>query len=143
MEKIGVKSIVIKSGKYKDIGSVFKEMSTEERRLLQSVIDDIHQQFIDAVAEGRKLKREKVVAIADGRIFTGKLAKEMGLIDTLGTLEDTIKLAAELSGIKGEPKVVTEEKKLGILSILKGTLIDEISKEYPQRKINLQYIYSP
>lgn len=106
MRKIGLKSVLIKSGEFKDVMSPFKAMTDEERTMLQGVIDSVHNQFIEAVTSGRKLKREDVVKIADGRIFSGEQAKELGLIDSFGTLQDTISMAAEYSGIKGEPNVV-------------------------------------
>jgi len=74
-KKIGIKGVVLKSGEHKDIGSPFREMTPDEKKIMQEVIDNVHQQFIQAVAEGRKLDREKVAQIADGRIFTGEQAK--------------------------------------------------------------------
>jgi protease-4 len=109
--KIGLKSIVIKSGKYKDILSPTRELKGEERDLLQGVIDNIHSQFIDAVALGRDIPREKVVEIADGRIFSGEQAKQLGLVDELGNLQDAIESAAEMSDIEGRPNVIYPEKK--------------------------------
>ncbi len=75
LEKIGVKSVVVKSGKHKDIGSILRAMSAEEKEMLQRVLDDVHNQFIEAVAKGRGIKEDVVKGIADGRIFTGKQAK--------------------------------------------------------------------
>ena len=111
LKKIGLRSNVIKSGKHKDIGSPMRPMTEEDRQLLQGVLDSIHEQFIRAVAEGRNLPLEKVRALADGRIFSGEQAKGLGLIDSLGNLEDAIALAAEMGGIKGEPEVIYPEKK--------------------------------
>lgn len=109
--KIGLKSVVIKSGKYKDILSPTRELQQEERRLLQDVIDSVHGQFITAVAEGRNLPRDKVAEIADGRIMSGEQALGLGLVDTLGNLQDAVKIAAEIAGISGKPTVVYPEKK--------------------------------
>jgi protease-4 len=109
--KIGLKSVIIKSGKYKDILSPTRTMSPEEQALLQGVIDSVHNQFIDAVAKGRKLPREKVVQIADGRIFSGEQAKTLGLVDQLGNFQDALDTAAQLCGIKGEPRVLFPEKR--------------------------------
>ncbi|MDY6855327.1 MAG: signal peptide peptidase SppA [Thermodesulfobacteriota bacterium] len=111
MRKIGFKSVLIKSGEFKDVMSPFKAMTNEERNILQGVIDSVHNQFIEAVVNGRKLKREDVIKIADGRIFSGEQAKELGLVDSLGTLQDTISMAAEYTGITGEPKVVYPPQK--------------------------------
>jgi len=111
MEKIGLKGIVIKSGKYKDIMSPLRDIDKEERELIQNVIDDIHNQFVSSVAEERHLEKATVEAIADGRIFTGLQAKETGLIDEIGTFYDAIDMAAEMAGIEGEPKIIYPEKK--------------------------------
>lgn len=127
--KIGLKSVVIKSGKYKDILSPTRELESAERGLIQGVIDSIHSQFIDAVALGRGIDREKIAAIADGRIFSGEQAKEQGLVDELGNLQDAIKRASESAGIVGEPKVVypAKEKPSILEFLLEGTL-----KEFQQ-----------
>lgn len=108
--KIGLKGYVVKSGKYKDVGSPLREMEKEERELLQSVINDVNGQFIKAVAEGRGLRPEEVEKIADGRIFTGAQAKELKLVDELGGLSDAIALGASLAGIEGEPDVIYPER---------------------------------
>ena len=105
LKKIGVEGIVIKSGKFKDVGSPLRKMTVEEQALLQSVMDDVHKQFIEAVAEGRALEVSTVQALADGRIFTGRQAKEAKFVDELGNLEDAIQLAAELGReLKGSRK---------------------------------------
>lgn len=119
LEKIGVKGMVIKAGEYKDIGSPYRDMTPQEKRLLQGVIDDVHQQFIDAVAQGRGLKNEDVRSIADGRIFTGRQAMDLKLVDQLGDLEASIRVAAEMAGIKGKPRVVSSDKKMRLLDYLK------------------------
>jgi protease-4 len=111
LKKIGLRSNVVKSGKHKDIGSPMRPMTEEERKLLQGVLDSIHEQFIQAVADGRKLPVETIRPLADGRIFSGNQAKSLGLIDSLGNLEDAITLAAQMGGIKGEPEVIYPEKK--------------------------------
>ncbi|MCX8042706.1 MAG: signal peptide peptidase SppA [Desulfobacterota bacterium] len=109
--KIGLKSVVIKSGKYKDILSPTRTLKEEERKLLQDVIDTVHGQFINAVAEGRRLPRDTVAAIADGRIFSGEQAKQLGLVDVLGNLQDAITIAGRQAGIPGKPSVIYPEKK--------------------------------
>jgi len=121
-EKVGLEQQVIKSGKYKDMGSSTRDLTDEERALLQETIDDVHRQFVDAIFEGRQavLTREEVVAIADGRIFTGQQALELKLIDQLGGLQDAVDRAAFLGGIEGEPRVVREERKLSLLERLMG-----------------------
>ncbi|HEY8394480.1 MAG TPA: signal peptide peptidase SppA [Thermaerobacter sp.] len=99
-EKLGIEVEAIKSGPYKDIGSTSRPPTEEERRLLQGLVDDIFQQFVDVVAQGRRLSRERVLALADGRVLTGRQAKEAGLVDELGTFEDAVELAAELARIE-------------------------------------------
>jgi len=141
MTKIGVKTEVIKSGRNKDIGSVFRTMKKEERELLQGVSDNIHEQFIRAVAEGRKMKVEDVRKIADGRIFSGEQALAGGLVNRLGTLEDAIREAARLAGIKGEPHVVEKEDRLSFLEVLRNGLPRELSDVLPTVKI--KYLYTP
>ncbi len=115
MKKIGLKTEVIKSGKFKDIGSPMREFTEEEKKLLQGVIDDVYDQFVNAVADGRNISVQKVKELSDGRIFTGRQAFEMGLVDKLGSLEDAIELAAELVGIEGKPKIVSERKERNLL----------------------------
>lgn len=105
LDKIGWRNEVVKSGQHKDIGSPNRPMSEAERRILQALLDDVHDQFISAVVEGRKLDAKKVRELADGRIFTGRQAKAAGLVDELGGLEEAIDLAAELAGIE-DPDVV-------------------------------------
>jgi len=142
MDKIGIKTNVIKSGQYKDIGSVMKELTPEEQELLQGVMDDVHKQFIQAVAEGRGMTFEEVARLSDGRIFSGAQAKELGLVDELGGLEDSIKLCASLAGIKGEPEVVTRKEKIGFLDLLiSGKLSGRLPDMFPTLKI--KYLLSP
>lgn len=108
--KLGLKSLVVKSGEHKDIASPFRPMSSEDRKILQGVIDDVYDQFVSAVAEGRNLSVEKVRNLADGRIFTGRQAKEIGLVDELGGMQDAVGIAKDLAGISGEPKLVYPPK---------------------------------
>ena len=140
LKKIGVETQVIKSGKHKDIASPFKSMSPEERKILQSVLDDVHEQFISAVSDSKGIDFEEIKKLADGRIFTGKKAKELGLVDALGNLEDAIKLAGQISGIKGEPQVVTKKKKFSFWDILSDGFPKELIKDsFPT--IKLKYMF--
>lgn len=122
LKKIGVEGIVVKSGKFKDIGSPLRKMTDEEQALLQSVMDDVHKQFIDAVAEGRAMEVDTVQALADGRIFTGRQAKEAKLVDELGNLDDAIQLAADIAGIEGEPKVVEPRRRFSLRELIESRL---------------------
>ncbi|MSP38357.1 MAG: signal peptide peptidase SppA [Deltaproteobacteria bacterium] len=105
MKKIGVKGYNVKSGANKDIGSPFQPLSVEGREILQSLVDNVHGQFVAAVAAGRGLDEAVVRKLADGRIYSGAQAKDLGLVDELGTLEDAIELAARQGKISGEPAV--------------------------------------
>lgn len=120
MKKIGVESVVIKSGSHKDLGSPFRAMNAEDRTILQNVMDDVHSQFIEAVAAGRSLEIKDVRMLSDGRIFTGRQAKAAKLVDELGDLNDAIKLAADMAGIEGEPRVVEPRKRFSIRELIEG-----------------------
>lgn len=111
MDKIGIKSYTLKTGKYKDSGSPLRKFSAEDRAMLKSVIDNTHQQFVRAVAEGRRLPVEEVRKIADGRIMSGEQAMGYKLVDRLGTLQDAIEEAGRLAGISGEPELLLPPKK--------------------------------
>ncbi|MCB9489117.1 MAG: signal peptide peptidase SppA [Deltaproteobacteria bacterium] len=106
LEKIGVDPEVVKSGRFKDIGSYDRKMTDDERALLQGVIDDVLSQFVGAVAQGRGMSEDAVRAIADGRIFTGRQAMEAGLVDSLGNFNDAVEVAADLANIQGKPRLV-------------------------------------
>ena len=139
LEKVGVQSVVIKSGRYKDLASPFRAMSAEDRALLQSVLDDVHDQFIRAVATGRAMKVEQVRDLADGRIFTGRQARTAKLVDELGDLQDSIKLAARLVGIEGEPRVVEPRKRFSFRDLLDNFFWGQGAQLVPSR-INLKYL---
>lgn len=141
MNKIGVKTEVIKSGQHKDIASIFRGIKKEEREILQDVLDNVHEQFIEAVAEGRKMVHDDVKRIADGRIFTGQQALKVGLVDELGNLEDAMKAAAKLSGIKGEPVVVTKKEKFSFIDLLRGKMPKELADIFPSVKV--KYLFAP
>jgi protease-4 len=111
MDKIGIKSHTLKTGKYKDSGSPLRDFTPEDRAMLQAVIDNTHQQFVKAVAESRKLPLEDVRKIADGRILSGEQAMAYKLVDRLGTLQDAIEEAGKQSGITGEPELLLPPKK--------------------------------
>ncbi|TKB77242.1 MAG: signal peptide peptidase SppA [Nitrospira sp.] len=140
LQKIGVEGVVIKSGKYKDVGSPLRKMSADERGLLQGVMDDVHKQFIEAVAEGRSLELRAAQALADGRIFTGRQAKEAKLVDELGDLEDAIQLAAEVVGIEGEPKVIEPRRRFSLREVLDSKLSMLFPKLDVQPGVNLKYL---
>ncbi len=111
LSKVGVKASVIKSGKYKDIGSPIREMTEDEKSLLQGLVDDIYRQFLDVVIRHRAISSNTIKNIADGRIFTGRQAQQLGLVDYLGDKQYAIKILAKLVGIQGDPVVVYPRKR--------------------------------
>lgn len=140
LHKIGIEGVVIKSGKYKDVGSPLRKMSEEERGLLQTVMDDVHKQFIEAVANGRALEVTDVQALADGRIFTGRQAKDARLVDELGDLEDAIQLAADVVGIEGEPKVVEPRRRFSIRELIDSQLSGMFPKLDFHPGVSMKYL---
>ena len=121
-DKVGLEHQVIKSGQFKDTGSPFRTLTEEEQAVLQATVDDVYNQFVDTIAEarGNLLTRTEVVELADGRIFSGRQALDSKLIDQLGNLPDAIKIAGELGGIEGKPKVLRKEKKTSLFEQLVG-----------------------
>ena len=143
--KIGVKPVIIKSGKYKDVGSPLRAMNPEERKLLQNVVDDVHQQFVQAVAKGRGLSVSEVKEIADGRIMTGQQALKLKLIDEIGGLEKTLELLAKKIGVEGRPKVIEEKEKTPFFDwLLQSSLSSRLVETLiPASLPRLQYIWFP
>lgn len=141
MEKVGIKSEVIKSGKHKDLASVFRGIGREEREIIQNVLDDVHEQFIEAVANARNMDINEVRKIADGRIFSGRQALEVGLVDEIGNIEDAILEAGKLGGIDGEPRVVTKKEKRGIFDLLENKLSGGMKEIFPS--IEFKYLMTP
>ena len=111
LDKLGIGVKTIKAGKLKDAGSPMRAMNDDDQKYFQALMDDVHRQFIDVVARERKMDVEKVRELADGRVFTGEQALQLGLVDTLGTFEDAVRIAAVKVGIKGEPAIVRERKR--------------------------------
>ena len=119
-QKIGVEYRVVKSGKHKDIGNPQREMTIEEQELLQATIDDVRSQFIDAIFQSRhrKISREEIEILADGRIFSGQQAFKHKLVDELGSLPDAILGAGQLGQISGQPKTIQIKQKTSFLEQL-------------------------
>ncbi|MDR1701977.1 MAG: signal peptide peptidase SppA [Sporomusaceae bacterium] len=134
--KIGFREEKIKSGPHKDMLSPERAMSSEERAIVQSLVDDIYSQFLDVVASGRNLDYEQVKKLADGRIYTGRQAKEAGLVDELGNMYDAIDDAAKMAGIKGPPQIIEYTKPFPFADLLglenraglKQLLLQELKK---------------
>ena len=128
LDKIGISSTTIKSGKLKDSGSPFRKMTAEDKKYFQEMVDDVYDQFVSVVAEERKLPKNVVKKLADGRVFTGRKAYELSLIDTLGTYEDAIRIAAALAEIAGQPRVIKEKKKEKLSDMLFGEVRNEVAR---------------
>lgn len=140
LQKVGVESVVVKSGHYKDIGSPFRKMRADDRRILQSVMNDVHNQFIEAVAKGRSLDVAAVRTLADGRIFTGRQALDAKLVDELGDLDAAIRTAADLVGIEGEPRVVEPKKRFSIRELIESRVQGLVPRFDFQPGIQLKYL---
>jgi protease-4 len=137
MRKVGVRSSVVKSGKFKDIGSPVREMTDEERHLIQGIVNDIYDQFTQIISQNRNVPLETIIDLADGRIFSGRQALAVKLVDELGGLQDAVSLAGRLAGMEGKPAVVYAGKKKTTLwkylmesaaSALSGKINDSIAE---------------
>ena len=122
MKKVGVEYVVVKAGEFKDVGNFARPMTIEERRILQALLDDVHGQFIAAVADGRKLDRAVVRRFADGRVFSGTQAKALHMIDELGGLEEAVEGAATLAGLPKPPRVIGPRRRFSIVDLLRNQL---------------------
>lgn len=106
MGKVGIRTEVIKSGAFKDVGSAVRDMTDEERQLLNNLLIDVHSQFIEVVSERRNISLEELIPYVDGRIFTGRQALNIGLVDELGGFNAAVVYAADKVGIEGRPDLV-------------------------------------
>jgi protease-4 len=122
LEKIGVDFVVITSGPRKDFGSPYRPMSAAERRYWQQTVDEIYAGFVRLVAEGRGIPEDEIRDLADGSVYTGRQALDLGLVDALGYEEDAIAKAAELGGISGEPRVIEYAPTPGFFGLLSSAL---------------------
>jgi protease-4 len=142
--KIGLSPVVIKSGIYKDAGSPVRAMTPEEQRYLKAFVDGLHQQFVSAIAEGRQLDLAKVQDLADGRIYTGQDAKDLGLVDRIGNLEDAVEWAGRLAGIEGKIiAVYPPQKKISILRLLSESTLKDLVGRVTRPEVTAEYIYEP
>jgi protease-4 len=142
MDKIGVQFKTIKSGQVKDVGSPYKWPSEEDSIMLQAAIDDSYEQFVDVIVRERGLEHEEVLSLADGSIYTGRQALGLGLVDSLGGMEDAISYLAELAGFRDEPKRLypKEEREVtlfDLLGSLAGEYLDPAKAGGPQ----MMYLY--
>lgn len=140
LNKIGVNLEVLKSGEFKDIGSPHRKLTAQERELLNALVADIQKQFVKDVATGRNLSVEEVQKIADGRIFSGAQAKELGLVDVLGNFQDTVEIAKDMAGIKGEVALVYPKRgKLPLWDLLLETATRFVTQMLQRMKPQLEY----
>src|SRR4029079_5702466 len=109
--KVGLKFEVVKTGKFKDIGSMSRPMTPEEKDLLHEVLSNVYQQFVRAIADGRDMEESDILPYADGRIFSGQQALDLGFVDRMGDLNDAIQVAANLAKIHGRPVIVRKERR--------------------------------
>jgi protease-4 len=132
LKKVGVEYVVVKAGAYKDVGNFARAMTPEERRILQNLLDDIYDQFIRAVAEGRGLEPQAVRALAEGRVYSGRQAQGLKMVDELGGLDDAIEAAAKLAGLPPKPKVIYPRRRFSLRDLLRNELgLDQVSRVLP------------
>ena len=133
LDMIKVEYKTLKSGKYKDTGSPFREFTEDDSLQMKLLIDDLYQQFVDAIVKERGIEKNHLIKIADGRILSGLQAFRAGLIDTLGTQEDAIDLAARLANLDKVPKIVSPGKK-------KVTVFDLLFEDLNETKALLNVV---
>ncbi len=126
-EKLGINQTTIKSGILKDAGNPFREMNDSDKAYFQDVVDNSFGQFLDVVAKERKMDKTTLLKYANGRVFTGLQAKEYGLVDSLGTFEDAIRITSKMAGIEGEPRIVREKKRFSFFEEMLGSKIEDVT----------------
>ena len=126
-EKLGINQTTIKSGNLKDAGNPFREMNDSDKAYFQDVVDNSFGQFLDVVAKERKMDKTTLLKYANGRVFTGLQAKEYGLVDSLGTFEDAIRITSKMAGIEGEPRIVREKKRFSFFEEMLGSKIEDVT----------------
>jgi protease IV len=141
--KVGIDMKTIKSGKLKDAGSYSRKMNEADEKYFQGLIDEVYRQFVGVVESERNLSHAEVLSIADGRVFTGESAVELGLVDTIGTYEDAMRIAASLGGIEGRPTIVRERKRRSVLDGLTSDVVEGLTsiKQELLEKPVLSYRY--
>jgi protease-4 len=141
-KKIGIDSETIKSGQFKDSGSPYRYFSPEEKKLYQDMIDDVYNQFVDAIYNGRKqtkITRDQIVKIADGRIMSGRQALQYKLVDELGNLEDAIQYAAKVGGIEGKPKIAKKKTRETLFERLMGESLGNKINSIFKDQVSIRY----
>ena len=132
LEKLGIRTTAIKTGKFKDTLSPFRDLTPEEKEYLQKTIEDAYEQFLQAILKYRskKISEQKLREIADGRVFTGRVAKELGLVDELGNLQDAINRAKQMAGVP-EARVFYMEDGRGFIRKLMEEGFEGFGWDYP------------
>ncbi|MDP3939491.1 MAG: signal peptide peptidase SppA [Deltaproteobacteria bacterium] len=144
LDKIGVKQAVVKSGEFKDIGSPVRDLTEKEKQLMQGLIDNVYDQFVMAIVEGREMERDAILPYADGRVFSGEQALAYGFVDDLGGLEAAVKMAGELGGIEGEPAVLYPERRFdSFVDMFFGQQVDGLLKRAQLPSFHLSYLFVP
>jgi len=122
LKKVGVEYVVVKAGAYKDVGNIARAMTPEERRILQALLDDVYDQFVTAVAEGRSLDPQVVRGFAEGRIYSGRQAQGLKMVDELGGLEEAIEAAAKMAGLPAKPRVIYPRRRFSLRGLLSNEM---------------------
>jgi protease-4 len=144
MEWAKLKDIVFKTGEFKDTGSPSRALTDNEKKYFQGLIDDMYVQFLEAVASGRKLDLQEVRSMADGRVFTGRNAKERKLIDEIGNFQDAVDVTAKLAGISGKPRLIRlTRQRVTLLDVLTTDLsrLVPFSGQSMKSQIKFQYLW--
>jgi protease-4 len=132
LKKVGVEYVVVKAGAYKDVGNIARPMTPEERRILQALLDDVYDQFVTAVAEGRGLDPQVVRGFAEGRIYSGRQAQGLKMVDELGGLEEAIEAAAKMAGLPAKPRVIYPRRRFSLRGLLSNEMgLGPVSRVLP------------
>ena len=144
MQWAKLKDIVFKTGEFKDTGSATRALTENEKKYFQGLIDDMYVQLVEAVASGRKMDLQEVRSLADGRVFTGRDAKERKLIDDMGNFQDAVDLTAKLAGISGKPRLIrVNRRRVTLLDVLTTDLsrLVPFNGQSMKSQIKFQYIW--
>jgi protease-4 len=144
LEWAKLKDIVFKTGEFKDTGSPSRALTENERKYFQGLIDDMYVQFVEAVSSGRKLDLQQVRSMADGRVFTGRDAKERKLIDDIGNFQDAVDITAKLAGISGKPRLLRlSRQRVTLLDVLTTDLsrLVPFNGQSMKSQIKFQYLW--
>jgi protease-4 len=137
--KVGLDVTVIKSGRWKDVGSPYREMTPEEREYMSRILDSAYEQFLHAVSDGRGIALDRVRTLADGRLYTGEQALAAGLVDRLGSHQDAIDMAAHMAGIEGEPRIIRRRLRRSLFERVFGRSLLPLVRSREER-VALRYI---